>query len=166
MKIFQTGLFYWWVIPVTVLLDQLTKWLIVENIPYQGNVNIFSWFSLVYVHNTGAAFSFLSGAGGWQNYLFMLIALLAVICITIGLSRISRSQVFFALSLVFIAGGAIGNVIDRLCYGYVIDFILVYVQGVFTYPAFNVADSFITLGVIMMIIQTLFFERKKEEGHD
>ncbi len=163
MKIFQTGLFYWWVAVIAVVLDQITKWLIVENIPYQGTVNIFSWFSLVYVHNTGAAFSFLAGAGGWQTYLFLAIAVVAVVIIGVCLYRSKRSQILYGVSLSFIAGGAVGNVIDRVCYDHVIDFILVYVKGLFTYPAFNIADSFICVGVFLLIVEAIFFDKKKGE---
>lgn len=165
MKVFQTGLFYWWVILIAILLDQGSKYLIVSEIPYQGTVSIFSWFALVHVYNTGAAFSFLAGESGWQAYFFIGIALLALIVIGVCLYKSSRSQKLYNISLAFIAGGAIGNVIDRLLYNHVIDFILVYVKGVFTYPAFNIADSFICVGVFFMVIHALFLD-KKEKKHD
>ncbi len=156
----RTGLFYWWAVVLVAAADQLTKQLIMSYIPYQEMVDLLPCLALVHVYNTGAAFSFLSQSGGWQAYLFIAIALVALIIIGVSLARIPRRQWVYCLSLALIAGGAVGNVIDRICYGHVVDFILFYIRGVFTYPAFNVADSAICVGVALLIIRSLFFDRK------
>ncbi len=163
MSIFRTGLFYWWLVVLTIVLDQLTKLLVVENIPYQGTIDLIPCLALVHVYNTGAAFSFLANQGGWQSYLFIIIAIVAVIIIGVSLYRTSRQRWVLCSSLALIGGGAIGNVIDRIAYGHVIDFILFYVRGVFTYPAFNLADSAICVGVAVLVIHSLFFDKKSQE---
>jgi signal peptidase II len=162
----RTGLFYWWVILLVIAFDLLTKLLVINNIPYQGTVELIPCLSLVHVYNTGAAFSFLSDSGGWQAYLFIGIALLAVVFITVALYRTPRGKWMYCLSLALICGGAVGNVIDRLYYGYVIDFILFYIRGVFTYPAFNIADCAICIGVALLLVYTVFFEKKDQENRN
>ncbi len=162
----KTGLFYWWVILLVIVIDLVTKQLVVNNIPYQGNIELMPCLSLVHVYNTGAAFSFLSDSGGWQAYLFIGIALLAVGFISAALYRASRSKLMYCLSLALICGGAVGNVIDRVYYGYVIDFILFYIRGVFTYPAFNIADCAICIGVAILVVYSIFFEKKDGEKAD
>ena len=162
----KTGLFYWWVILLVIVIDLVTKQLVVNNIPYQGNIELIPCQSLVHVYNTGAAFSFLSDSGGWQAYLFIGIALLAVGFISVALYRTSRSKLMYCLSLALICGGAVGNVIDRVYYGYVIDFILFYIRGVFTYPAFNIADCAICTGVAILVIYSIFFEKNGGEKAD
>jgi signal peptidase II len=162
----KTGLFYWWVILLVIVIDLVTKQLVVNNIPYQGNIELMPCLSLVHVYNTGAAFSFLSDSSGWQAYLFIGIALLAVGFISAALYRASRSKLMYCLSLALICGGAVGNVIDRVYYGYVIDFILFYIRGVFTYPAFNIADCAICIGVAILVVYSIFFEKKDGEKAD
>ncbi|MBQ8708452.1 MAG: lipoprotein signal peptidase [Succinivibrionaceae bacterium] len=162
----KTGLFYWWVALVVIVLDQATKLLVVHNIGYQETVPLLPCLSLVHVYNTGAAFSFLARGGGWQTYLFIAIALAALAIIAVALKRTDRSRTAIGVSLAMVAGGAVGNVIDRVCYNHVIDFILFYVQGVFTYPAFNVADCGICIGAGMMVIYSLFFDRDDSRKDD
>jgi signal peptidase II len=112
------------------------------------------------VHNTGAAFSFLSDAGGWQRWLFAGLAVGMSIVISVWLTRLKPNETFIAIALSLILGGAIGNLVDRLAYGYVIDFLDIY-YGNWHWPAFNIADSAITVGVVLMLIDS--FTSKTEE---
>jgi signal peptidase II len=134
---------------VLVLLDQYTKYLAVENIRPGSSIPVLPFFSLVLTYNTGAAFSFLAGATGWQRWFFVFIALGASILIIWMLHK-HRSNVFLCFGLALILSGAIGNVIDRMTVGAVVDFILVYWRE-YHWPAFNVADSCISVGAAMVI---------------
>jgi signal peptidase II len=147
---------------VVVIFDQFTKDLVVQNLIEFQRINLLPVLDLVRFHNTGAAFSFLANAGGWQHWLFTGIA----IVVSIGIIWYqwvlpAKGCRALALGLALILGGAIGNVIDRLVQGYVVDFILVY-YGEWSWPAFNVADSAITVGVALIIFDSLFFERKRK----
>ena len=117
---------------------------------------------LTLLHNTGAAFSFLSDAGGWQRWFFTAVALGVSAWIALWLNRLPREKRWLSASLALILGGAIGNLIDRVIQGYVVDFIFVH-WGDSYFPAFNVADSAITVGAIMMMVDVLFLDR--EERH-
>ena len=119
------------------------------------------YFNLTYVHNTGAAFSFLSEAGGWQRWFFAGLAILISAVIAVWLARLKQHETLLAMALSLVLGGAIGNLIDRLVYGYVIDFLDVY-YGNWHWPAFNIADSAITLGVILMLVESFGLGRSKE----
>jgi signal peptidase II len=146
---------------VIVILDQFTKDLVVQNLIEFQRINLLPVLDLVRFHNTGAAFSFLANAGGWQHWLFTGIA----ISVSVGIIWYqwvlpAKGCRTLALGLALILGGAIGNVIDRLVQGYVVDFILVY-YGDWSWPAFNVADSAITVGVALIIFDSLFLERKR-----
>lgn len=138
-------------------LDQLSKWWIVQRFPELGMGEVvFSFLNLVRVHNAGAAFSFLSDAGGWQRYFFLLLAL-GVAVVLILLLRKPQGNVFQRLGLSLVLAGALGNAIDRLVYGYVIDFLdfhWSFLSPLFYaghYPAFNIADACITLGVVCFV---------------
>lgn len=111
------------------------------------------YFNLTYVHNTGAAFSFLSEAGGWQRWFFAVLALVISAVLSVWLARLQKHETLLALALSLVLGGAIGNLIDRLAYGYVIDFLDVY-YDTWHWPAFNIADSAITLGVMLMLAES------------
>lgn len=132
-----------------VVLDQLTKYVAVKTIDPQGAVSLLPFLSLVLTYNTGAAFSFLAGAGGWQRWFFVLIAIGASVLISWMLHRHQRDT-FLCLGLTLILAGAIGNLIDRLTIGAVVDFILLYWRQ-YQWPAFNLADSCITVGAAMLI---------------
>jgi len=138
---------------LAVLLDQLSKLLIADNMQLYQSINIMPYVNLTYVHNTGAAFSFLSEAGGWQRWFFAALAIIIGAVIAVWLSRLKAHETLMAVSLSLVLGGAIGNLIDRLAYGYVIDFLDVYVQT-WHWPAFNVADSAISLGVVLMLLES------------
>jgi signal peptidase II len=141
-----------------VILDQLTKFLAVQWIQPGSSIPLLPFLSLVLTYNTGAAFSFLAGASGWQRWFFVLIALAASALIIWMLHR-HRSETFLCFGLALILGGAIGNLVDRVMVGAVVDFILVYWRQ-YQWPAFNVADSCITVGAGMLIWDSLRQSRK------
>lgn len=138
---------------VVIVLDQFTKTLIVGWFQLGDSRHVTSFFNLVRAHNTGAAFSFLHDASGWQRWFFVGLGAAAAVFIVWMLRR-HGGQVLFCTALALILGGAIGNVIDRLMHGYVVDFIQVHHSGWY-FPAFNVADSAITLGAILLIVDEL-----------
>ena len=141
---------------IIILLDQITKVLIVGNYRLGDSTYVTSFFNVVRAHNTGAAFSFLANAGGWQRWFFTGIGVAAAIFITYML-RAHAGQKLFSFALACILGGAIGNVIDRVLYGYVVDFMdfhWSFLAPMFHgghFPAFNVADSAITIGAVCLI---------------
>lgn len=139
---------------IVVLLDQISKITINRVFSYAEVKPITSFFNLVLIYNPGAAFSFLGDAGGWQRYLFTAIAFIAVIVILVLLKK-HASQRLFCWALTMILGGAIGNVIDRLAYGHVIDFLDFHYQAQYHFPAFNLADCAITLGAGLFILDEL-----------
>lgn len=149
-----------WLSLLALILDQASKLAVDGSMQLYQSIRIMPYFNLTYVHNTGAAFSFLSEAGGWQRWFFAGLALVISIVIAIWLSRLKRHETLLAMALALVLGGAIGNLIDRLIYGYVIDFLDVYYQD-WHWPAFNIADSAITLGVILMLAESFGFGRSK-----
>ncbi|HWS76127.1 MAG TPA: signal peptidase II [Quisquiliibacterium sp.] len=144
---------------VVVLLDQLTKWLVTRSFSFaQRRPVIDGFFDLTLVYNKGAAFSFLAGAGGWQRWFFIGIGVAAALFILYLLWR-HGSQRLFALGLALILGGAVGNVIDRVLHGHVVDFVLLHWRGLY-WPAFNVADSAITVGAVLLVVDELLRVRR------
>ena len=131
------------------LLDIVSKNFIQKKIIYGEQVEITSFLSLVHFQNTGAAFSFLSDQGGWQRYFLIAISLLAVLYIPWLINQYKKN-ILIVIGLLLILGGAIGNLYDRVSYGYVIDFIYLHFAE-FYWPAFNVADSAISLGVLLFL---------------
>ena len=131
------------------LLDILTKNYIQNKIMYGDQVEITSFLSFVHFQNPGAAFSFLSDQGGWQKYFLIVISLLAVIYIPWLINQYKKNMLI-VIGLLLILGGAIGNLYDRISYGYVIDFIYFHIAE-FYWPAFNVADSAISIGVLLFL---------------
>ena len=140
---------------LVVVLDQVTKGIADGALEYGRPVEVFSWFNLTLQYNTGAAFSFLSDAGGWQRYFFSLIAVVISAVLVAWLYLMPRDQKLLALALALILGGALGNLWDRLVFGHVVDFISVHYGGRY-FPAFNIADSAITLGAACMIFDSIF----------
>ena len=136
-----------------VALDQFSKYVISRALDYGGSIEVAPFFNLVLVHNRGAAFSFLSSASGWQRELFVAIALIASAWVVYLLRRHPR-QTLFCCALSLILGGAIGNVIDRVMVGAVVDFLDFHAAG-WHWPAFNVADSAITCGAILLVWDSL-----------
>lgn len=140
-----------------VILDFISKQWIFNHLELGSAFVITSFLNIVHFQNTGAAFSFLSEASGWQRYFFMGISSIAIIMI-IRLMRQRLKQPLLCLALTFILGGAIGNLLDRSYYGFVIDFIYVHYDAYY-WPAFNVADSFISIGVALILYDA--FKNKK-----
>ncbi len=151
-----------WLSVVVVCLDQFTKVLASHYLQLNDPIAILPGFSLTLMHNTGAAFSFLSQASGWQRWFFIGLAITVSIVIVVWLVRLPAEKRWLACALALILGGAIGNVWDRVMLSYVIDFIDVYYRD-WHWPAFNVADSAISVGAVMVIIDALCFSEKKEE---
>ena len=139
-------------IPLLILgLDQLSKWLVLQYIPLHTTIEVFSLLELTYIRNTGAAFGFLSGIGN-INYVFMLVAVAAVVGISVWLFLQGGNETPTSrFALLFIIGGAAGNLADRIIHGYVIDFISVHYQSWY-YPSFNVADSAISIGIFLLLL--------------
>lgn len=138
---------------VVILLDQFTKTLILGYFQLGDSRTVTSFFNVVRVHNTGAAFSFLAGASGWQRWFFIGLASVVSVFILVMLKK-HPAQKLFCFALAMILGGAIGNVVDRALHGYVVDFIQVHAGGKY-FPSFNIADSAITLGAISLIVDEL-----------
>jgi len=143
---------------LVIVLDQLSKVWIVNHFAFGETYTVLSVFDLVLAHNTGAAFSFLNDAGGMQRWLFSIIAIVASVWI-IRLLRKHGTQLLFAFALSMILGGALGNLVDRLLYGYVVDFLSFHWNGHY-FPAFNLADSSITCGAFLLILDSF-----KEKNH-
>ncbi|MFZ6847187.1 signal peptidase II [Undibacterium sp. RuRC25W] len=139
---------------IVILLDQVSKITITKLFSYAESMSVTSFFNLVLVYNKGAAFSFLATESGWQRYVFTALGLVAAAYITYLLSR-HASQKLFCWALSLIMGGALGNVIDRLMYGHVIDFLDFHYQDIYHFPAFNLADSAICLGAALFILDEL-----------
>ena len=133
-----------------VLADQITKWLVLARLRPWERLEITPFFNLVLAFNKGAAFSFLAGAGGWQTPLLIAFALAAAIVVSLLLLR-SPGRGLFCAGLALVLGGAVGNVIDRLRFGHVVDFLDLHGGG-WHWPAFNVADSAITVGAALLIL--------------
>ncbi|MGR9073729.1 MAG: signal peptidase II [Gammaproteobacteria bacterium] len=150
-----------WLSLLAVVLDQASKLAVSHTMELYQSIAVLPYFNLTYVHNTGAAFSFLSDAGGWQRWFFAGLAVVISTVLGVWLARLKKSEILLAVSLSLVLGGAIGNLIDRLVYGYVIDFLDVYYKS-WHWPAFNVADSAITLGVALMLLESFGFGRPKE----
>jgi len=143
-----------WLAAAIVVVDQLSKFAILRSLSFGERIAVVpGLFDLTLVYNRGAAFSFLAGASGWQRWFFTGLGIAAAIFIVWLLAR-HGSQRLFAFALALILGGAIGNVIDRIAHGQVVDFLLVYWQR-FHWPAFNVADSAITVGAALLIVDEL-----------
>ena len=138
---------------IVILIDQLTKIAVSRLFVYGDPHPIAPFFNLLLIYNRGAAFSFLAAAGGWQRWAFTALGIIAALVIVYLLKRHS-AQKLFCTALALILGGALGNVIDRLVYGHVIDFLDFHV-GRWHWPAFNIADSGITIGAILLVIDEL-----------
>ncbi|MBR7890196.1 lipoprotein signal peptidase [Marinomonas sp. A79] len=153
----------WWALALVLFaIDWVTKQAVESNLFYGQEIPVLPFFDLTLRYNTGAAFSFLAQAGGWQRWFFSIIALAVVVGISWRLVKIANSNRLESLALTFVLGGAIGNLYDRLVYGHVVDFIQVHWQQAWYFPAFNVADSAITIGVILMLIESVV--TNKQEG--
>ena len=143
---------------LVVLVDQLSKTAIVNLFPLHDSRPVTSWFNLMRVHNTGAAFSFLAGASGWQRWFFVGLGAVASGFIVWMLKK-HPTQKLFCFAIGMILGGAVGNVVDRLLHGHVVDFIQLHYGGWY-FPSFNLADSAITLGAVCLILDEILRVRR------
>jgi signal peptidase II len=152
-----------WLSLLAVILDQASKLVVDNSMQLYESIPLMPYFSLTYVHNTGAAFSFLSEAGGWQRWFFAALALIISVVLSVWLARLQKHETLLACALSLVLGGAIGNLIDRLAYGYVIDFLDIYYNN-WHWPAFNIADSAITVGVGLMLAESFGFGGLKKSN--
>ena len=146
----ESGWRLWWLMLLVLVADQVTKQVVIANMQLFDSIDLLPFFNLTYVRNYGAAFSFLSDAGGWQRWFFTLIAVVISCVLAVWLARNNKTQLKLNLALSLVLAGAIGNLIDRSVYGYVIDFLHLYYQN-WHYPAFNIADSAICIGAALLI---------------
>ena len=143
-----------------IIFDQFSKWMIIKWVPLYDRITITSFINITHHRNTGAAFSFLADASGWQRWFLSFVALLVSLYLVFWLWNIREKKYFvLSISLAFILGGAIGNLLDRVFLGSVVDFIQVLIVG-WPFPTFNIADSAITIGAILLIIDSIFFSGK------
>lgn len=149
-----------WLSVFVVGLDQWTKSLASAHLDYGIPHPLLPGFNLLLVHNTGAAFSLLRNAGGWQRVFFILLALAISAALVVWLRRIAPGQRWLPVALALILGGAAGNLWDRIFLGYVVDFLDVF-AGQWHWPAFNVADSAISAGAIMLVVDALWLQRRR-----
>lgn len=139
---------------LVIVLDHLSKWWVSTTMELHQTIPVWPFFSLVRVHNYGAAFSFLADAGGWQRWFFIVIGVVAT-AIIVRLLKTHSHEPRMAWALALVLGGALGNVTDRVILGYVVDFLYLHYQG-FAWPAFNIADSAISIGAAMLIWDSVF----------
>jgi signal peptidase II len=143
-----------------IVLDQITKTWVSSHLSFNQPVNILPHFDLRLLHNTGAAWSILADQGGWQRWFLSALAIIVSIVIMIWLTRLNSKQRWLACALALILGGALGNVMDRIIYGYVVDFIDIYYQT-WHWPAFNIADIAISIGAVMLLIDAIIFKHEE-----
>ena len=147
---------------LVVIADQVTKWAIIEWVALYERIPLNSFINLTHQRNTGAAFSLLAEAGGWQRWFFIVLASIVSVVLAVWLWRIrNQGHAILAAGLALVLGGAIGNLIDRIMLGYVTDFIQVWF-GSWAFPSFNVADAGISVGAALLIIDALFFSGREE----
>lgn len=156
--------FMWYLLSlVVIVIDQWTKWLAETNLTFLEPVPVIEpVLNWTLAYNYGAAFSFLADAGGWQKWFFSGLALVMSLFLIAYLIKAPRKATLLSFGLALVLGGAVGNLIDRLLHGHVIDFIHVHYADVWHYPIFNIADMAIMLGVAMIVIDMLFLEKKRE----
>ena len=153
-----------WLSAAVIALDQASKlWIEGSFEPYQRVALINGFFDLTLAYNTGAAFSFLADAGGWQRWFFTLLSSLIAVLLVVWLKRLPAGDRLNAAALALIIGGAVGNLIDRLAHGHVIDFLLLYYRQWY-WPAFNVADSAISIGVVLMLAAMFVTAPQQEQS--
>jgi len=157
----RSALWFLLVSVVVIVLDQVTKITILNTFTLGEDLNVLPIFDLTYVRNYGAAFSFLSDAGGWQRHFFTIIALVISTLLIYWISKTPKEQKLLLWSYSLILGGAIGNVADRIMYGYVVDFLHFYHNG-WHFPAFNVADIAISIGAALLLLEA-FLEYRQEK---
>ena len=151
-----------WLSAIVVILDQWTKQVVEENFVLYEVLPVTDFFNLTLVYNTGAAFSFLADAGGWQRWFFLGVAVVICTYLVFWLMKLEKHQRLLPFAIAMIVGGASGNVIDRFLYGHVVDFLDFYIAD-WHWPAFNLADSAIVLGVILFLWDGLFSKNEAQQ---
>lgn len=146
---------------IVIGLDQYTKVLATAELQYRVPVEVTSWFDLMLAHNTGAAFSFLASASGWQRWFLAGVAVAVSFVVVVWLTRLKRSELLLGIALGLVLGGGLGNLIDRISLGYVIDFISWHYNDWY-WPAFNIADAAICLGAVLLVSDSFFGETSKQ----
>jgi signal peptidase II len=149
-----------WLSFFVVILDQVTKALVVGTVKVQGAIALLPILDIVYLENPGAAFSMFAEASGWQRWFFIALAVIVSVVLMVWLRRIRSDQTILAIGLSLVLGGALGNVIDRVLHGYVVDFIFFHWRTWY-FPAFNIADTAISIGAGCLLIDAF-----RESGHD
>lgn len=172
-----------WLSVVVIILDQLSKLYITEYLTQHPPVELTSWLNLILAHNTGAAFSFLGDAGGWQRWFFVALSSVVSIILVVWIVR-SQISIWLSCALALILGGAVGNLIDRTCFGYVVDFIDFHIDSLpwpllkfsfntwdfeklyihnWHFATFNIADAAISVGAVLMLIDAFFLSTQETE---
>lgn len=152
-----------WLAVLVVVLDLGTKAIATAMLTYGNPVPVMPSFNFTLLHNTGAAFSFLADAAGWQRWFFVTLAIVVSVVLVGWLRKLQSHETWTAIAIVLILGGALGNVYDRVVHGYVVDFLHFYWQN-WHFPAFNVADTAITIGAAMMILDA--FRKPADDSGD
>lgn len=156
-----------WLSLLVFVVDQVSKFYFDSSLSmYQQIVIIPDYFSWTLAYNTGAAFSFLADAAGWQRWFFAAIALVVSVVLVVWLKRLKPSETWLAVALALVLGGALGNLVDRVMFGHVVDFILLHWHQQWYFPAFNVADMAITGGAILLALDMFKSEKSGEAAHD
>lgn len=156
-----------WLSALVVLLDQASKFYFESTLTLYQQIQVIpGLFSWTLAYNTGAAFSFLADHSGWQRWLFALIAVAVSAVLVVWLVRLKAGETWLAVALALVLGGALGNLYDRVALGHVVDFVLVHWQDRWFFPAFNVADTAITLGALMLALDMFKGNKTGEAAHD
>ncbi|ATC95405.1 signal peptidase II [Pseudoalteromonas tunicata] len=161
----KSGLVWLWLTVILLIVDQVSKYVVSTQMELYQSIELLPVFNLTYVHNYGAAFSFLSEAGGWQRWFFSIIALSISVLLTWWLKKLPAKNIVLCSAYSLVLAGALGNLYDRLTYGYVIDFIHVYYDN-WHFPAFNIADSAICIGAGLLLLDAFRDQKSEELKHD
>lgn len=156
-----------WLSLVVLIVDQATKLYFETNLSLYQQIEVIpGYFSWTLAYNTGAAFSILADSSGWQRWLFALIAIAVSATLVVWLKRLKDDETWLAIALALVLGGALGNLYDRIVLGHVIDFILVHWQNRHYFPAFNIADSAISVGAVLLALDMFKSKKSGEPAHD
>ncbi len=161
----NTGLRWLWLTVIFLIIDQITKQWVASTFDYRETLSVLPIFNITYVHNPGAAFSFLADQGGWQRWFFTAIAAIASIVFVIWMAKTPKQQHLLSIAFALILSGALGNLIDRVLFGYVIDFLDFHWQGSH-FAAFNIADSVIFIGAALMIIESFTHQNDQHKNNN
>lgn len=161
-KLINTNVYWLWVSLLVIIADQLTKGAVRQQFALYDLQEITSWFNLTRLHNTGAAFSFLADAGGWQQWFFIILGVVVSLLVMVWLRLVPKDNRMLCIGLCLVIGGALGNVIDRVALGYVVDFLDFHI-GEYHWPAFNIADIAIVVGAGLLILDSFRAVPEAEE---